>query len=249
MVKKVKSVPCFRWGFYTVHINRFEVEPISILTPVLHFSINKQAPCVSNQNLLPESKPNPLWLTFPTRRTEDVPSFSGTFLICFNEALPHEFPAPLRPISECKCTGVLNDGIHLWFGVIKKKYPPPHLRTDILRLGMQEELQFISSQGVTCMLNNSSGICRAVSCSALIRAGLSLVEPSVLQEKITDNSEAHLWMGKAREGIVTLIMNGYLWTCDNIEKGWLNALHRVCSFCIIPLWDLDDGILIKYNDK
>lgn len=56
-----------------------------------------------------------------------------------------------------------------WFKLIKNKLSFPS-RADILHMRMQEEQQFISSQGVTCIFNNSSSICWDVSCCALIKS-------------------------------------------------------------------------------
>lgn len=60
-----------------------------------------------------------------------------------------------------------SDRLPFWFKLIKNNLCFAS-RTDVLHMRMREEQQFIASQGVTCIFNNSSSICWDVSCYPLI---------------------------------------------------------------------------------
>lgn len=62
-------------------------------------------------------------------------------------------------------------------------------RTDILHIRMQEEQQLISSQGVTCIFNNSFSICEMSSAVLWSKTKLSFAEPSVFNESIWTSAD------------------------------------------------------------
>lgn len=90
-------------------------------------------------------------------------------------------------------TSVWSDRLPFWFKLIKNNLYFAS-RPDVLHMGMREEQQFISSQGVTCIFNNSSGICWDVSCYALIKSQAVSCWAINFQWKYLDFSTHLSWM-------------------------------------------------------